>query len=204
MSDYKFDVNEDVVVKHTKYKEVPIGAVGKVFRYYNRQVCVCFAQIQNPRSSYNCFYFEQRDLDHYKTRNEKESKIMEGNYRIAQINFLEGNNTSTKYPYACYDHTIEIGDICVVMSEHHGFGIAKVVEIGPKTDEKITREIVCKCDFSEYNIRVANRKRRAELLKLMHTRAAELQEIALFQMLAKEDSNMKDILSEYQQLERAM
>lgn len=203
---YKFDVNEQVVVKHTKYKEVPIGAVGTVFKYYNQQVCVCFAQIRNPRSSYNCFYFEQRDLDHYTNNIEckKELKIMEGNYRIAQVSFLEGNNTDVKYPYACYDSAIVEGDICVVMSAHHGLGIAKVIEIGPKTDEKITREIVCKCDFDEYNDRVAIRKRRAVLLKQMHARAAELQEIALFQMLADNDQDMQNILSEYQKLGEVM
>ena len=129
---------------------------------------------------------------------------MEGNYRITQINFLEGNNTSTKYPYACYDNSIEAGDICVVMSEHHGLGIAKVAEIGPKTDEKITREIVCKCDFGAYNVRVTNRKRKAELMKQMHARAAEMQQIALFQMLADKDQSMQDLLNEYQQLEGAM
>lgn len=205
---YKFDVNEQVVVKHTKYKEVPIGAVGTVFKYYNQQVCVCFTQIRNPRSSYNCFYFEQRDLEHVdplnNTENKKESKIMEGNYRIAQVSFLEGNNTDKMYPYACYDPSIYVDDICVVKSEHHGLGIAKVMALGPKTDEKITREIVCKCDFSAYENRVATRKRTAELLKQMHTRAAELQEIALYQMLAEKDPAMQSILNEYNALREAM
>lgn len=126
---------------------------------------------------------------------------MEGNYRIAQVSFLEGYNTNKVYPYACYDLSMTAGDICVVKTESHGLGIAKIIEIGGKTDEKITREIICKCDFSDYNNREANRKRRAELLKLMHTRAAELQELALFQMLAKEDAGMQSILGEYNSLE---
>lgn len=190
-----------VIIRGGTYKEVPQGSTGIVRSEYNGNLAIIIDGIPNPRSSYNCFYFTTRCVKHI---NEKESKIMEGNYRIAQIKFLEGNNTDRTYPYACYDDSIVVDDICVVMSEHHGLGIAKVDSIGPKTDEKITREIVCKCDFGDYNVRVANRKRRAELLKQMHNRAAELQEIALFQMLAKEDQSMKDILSEYQQLEATL
>ena len=190
-----------VVVRGGTYKEVPQGATGMVRSAYNGSIAVIIDGINNPRSSYNCFYFTARCIKHI---NEKESKIMEGNYRIAQVSFLEGNNTSTKYPYACYDPSIHAGDICVVMSEHHGLGIAKVIEIGPKTDEKITREIVCKCNFDDYNDRLAIRKRKAVLLKQMHTRAAELQEIALFQMMADKDQGMKDLLSEYQSLEAAV
>lgn len=187
-----------VVIRGGTYKEVPQGATGTVRSEYNGNIAVVIDGIINPRSSYNCFYFTTRCIKHI---NEKESKIMEGNYRIAQISFLEGNNTDKKYPYACYDDSIEIGDICVVASEHHGLGIAKVIDIGPKTDEKITREIICKCDFGAYNARVANRKRRAELIKQMHNRAAELQEVALFKMMAENDDGMKSLLNEFNAME---
>jgi ribosomal protein L24 len=190
-----------VIVRGGTYKDIRQGATGTVFSAYNGNIGVVIDGINNPRSSYNCFYFTTRCIKHI---DEKETNIMEGNYRIAQIKFLEGNNTDKTYHYACYDPSVYVDDICVVMSEHHGLGIARVVALGPKTDEKITREIVCKCDFSDYERRVATRKRKAELLKLMHNRAAELQEIALFQMLADKDASMQSILSEYQALEGAM
>ena len=190
-----------VILRGGTYKNVPQGSTGVVRSEYNGSIAVVIDGINNPRSSYNCFYFTSRCIKHI---NEKESTIMEGNYRIAQVSFLEGCNADKKYPYACYDLSMEVGDICVVKSEHHGLGIVKIVEIGPKTEEKITREIVCKCDFSDYRTREQNRKRRAELIKLMHERAAELQEIALFQMLAEKDPNMQAILSEFQRLDGAM
>lgn len=203
---YKFDIGEHVAVRSNKYKEVPTGTIGVVFRYYKTQVCVQFLDISNPRSMYDCFYFKQSELVHYKeTKHQvKESNIMEGNYRIAQVRFLEGNNTDKTYPYACYDLSMTAGDICVVKSAHHGLGIAQIVEIGQKTDQEITREIICKCDFSDYNKREAVRKRKAELVRLMHSRADELREIALFKALAANDQDMATMLKEYSELEGAM
>lgn len=187
-----------VVARAGTYKEIPVGTVGTIRGTYYERLAIVFDGINNPRSSYNCFYFTTRCIKPYK---EKESNNMEGIYRIAQIKFLEGSNTDKTYNYACYENDIGVDDICVVMSAHHGLGIARVVAIGPKTDEKITREIVCKCDFSNYNYRVTTRKRRAALMKKMHERAAELQEIALYTMMAERDQNMQQLLVEYGTLE---
>lgn len=190
-----------VIIRGGTYKEVPQGATGIVRSDYMGSIAVVIDGIDNPRSAYNCFYFTTRCIKHIK---EKESNIMEGNYRIAQVRFLEGNNTDKLYNYACYDLSIVEGDVCVVMSEHHGMGIARVVAIGPKTEETITREIICKCDFSAYTRRVHTRKRMAELMNLMNGRAAEMQQIAVFKMLAEKDPDMQGLLSEYQELKGAM
>lgn len=190
-----------IIVRGGTYKEVPQGSTGVVVNDYLGSVAVIIDGINNPRSSRNCFYFKSRCIRHI---NEKETIIMEGNYRIAQIKFLEGSNTDKTYPYACYDLSMTAGDICVVKSENHGLGIARVIEIGPKTDEKITREIVCKCDFSDYRKREAVRKRKAELVQMMHSRAEELREIALFKALAANDEGMAAMLNEYSELEGAM
>ena len=190
-----------VVIRGGTYKNVPQGAIGTVRNEYQGNIAVVIDGIDNPRSSYNCFYFTTRCI---KLITEKEKNIMEGNYRIAQVKFLEGNNTDKTYPYACYDLSMTAGDICVVKSAHHGMGIAQIAEIGPKTDQEITREIICKCDFSEYNKRMAIRKRKAELVKLMHSRADELREIALFKALAANDEGMAAMLNEYSELEGAM
>ena len=187
-----------IVTRGGTYKEVPVGSIGTVQGRWYERLAIVFDDIDNPRSSRNCFYFTTRCIKLY---DEKESNNMEGIYRIAQIKFLEGSNTDKTYNYACYDEDIEVDDICVVMSANHGLGIARVVAIGPKTDEKITREIVCKCDFSNYNYRVTTRKRRAALMKKMHERAAELQEIALYTMMAERDQNMQQLLVEYGTLE---
>lgn len=190
-----------VVVRGGTYDNVPKGSTGTVRSYYNGNLAIIIDGIDNPRSSYNCFYFTTRCIKHIE---EKESNIMEGNYTIAQIRFLDESNPERAYKYACYDPDIAIGDICVVASAHHGLGIARVVGMSTKTDEKITREIVCKCDFSAYNNRQLVRQRREALLKKMQARADELREIALFKALAANDEDMSTMLNEYNTLEGAL
>lgn len=190
MSTFKYgDVVE--VVDVNKYREVHVGAIGTVRSAYDNQIAVVFDDIHNPRSAYDCFYFKANQLKYYKG-----DKIMEGNYSIATVRFMDGSNTDKTYRYALYDDNVGVGDICVVKSAHHGFGIAGIVDIEPKTDEKIIREVVCKCDFGRYLAREAARKRREELMRKMAARAAQLQEIALYKMMAAEDASMAELLNE--------
>lgn len=174
-----------------------VGMLGTVRSQYDNRITVMIDGKRNKRSGYGCFYFHPSMLEELKGDN----KIMDGNYMIATMQFLEGHNTDKTYRYALYDFSILIGDICVVKSAHHGFGLARVVDIETKTDEPIKREIVCKADLSAYEAREAARKRRAELGKLMQERAAKLQEITLFAMLAKEDAEMQKLLGEFNNLE---
>ena len=188
-----------VVVRHSRYRNIPIGAVGVVYNacpMYENNIAVKLDSFHNGRSGYDCFYFKANEIELYKG----ETKTMEGNYSIATIKFMDGANTDKTYRYALYDTGIGIGDICVVKSAHHGLGIARVVDIEPKTEEKITREIICKCDFSAYEDREAKRQRKEELKKKMAARAAQLQEIALYKMMADNDTSMSDMLREFEGL----
>lgn len=196
------NIGDHVVVKQSGgYKEVPVGATGRVKSYYMEKYGVVLDGIDNPRSAYNCFYFKAKHLESLDRKEQKAMKprVMEGNYRVVGVKFLDNTN-GTIYPYACYDQSVEVGDICVVKSAHHGFGIAEVVEHNILTKADITREIVCKCDFSEYHRREATRKRMDELKELMQKRADALQELVLFEMLAKNDPAMTSMLNEYNTL----
>lgn len=177
-----------------------IGRLGTVRQNYNGSIAVEVDGLTNPRSSYGYFYFKERQLKKLKEDSSTMTKTMEGNYRIASVRFVDGHNTDKTYRYACYDDSIYVGDICVVTSAHHGFGVAEVVAIEDKTDEPISREIICKADFSDYDARERARKRTAELKQKMADRAAKLQEVAIYAMLAKEDPEMKTMLSEYEAL----
>lgn len=191
----------ELVCKSSKYKRIPVGATGIVMNVYNpSSIRVRLDEYTNITSKYGDYYFDHKELKRINTESNNEgSTIMTGNYRAAEVQFIEGNNTDCKYVYACYDHSIIEGDICVVKSAHHGLGIARVAGFICTTEE-LTREIVCKCDFSDYNKRVENRKRMAELKDLMTARAKQLQDIALFQMLSEKDSEMFSMLAEYQML----
>ena len=185
-----------VKVLGSRYKTTGlVGAVGKIIDYYRPTdtYLVAFDAYFNHRSKSGGYYFKPQQLQLFKG----DEQIMEGNYTIANVRFIEGTNTNTTYRYACYDSSIEPGDICVVKSAHHGLGIARVDSIEPKTDEVITREIICKADFSAYETREANRKRAAVLKKKMSERANKLNELAMYAMLAKDDPEMQDLLTEF-------
>lgn len=196
----KFRVGDRVaVITGYKYANIKEGAPGTII---SRYACgwsnygVKVDGIANKRSSYGCFYFAENQLELLK----EENNIMEGNYRIADVQFIEGTNKNEVYAYACFDEDVWVDDICVVKSAKHGFGLAKVVRLRPKTDEEITREIVCKADFSAYDARVANRKKQAELKKQMADRASKLQELSMYELLAKSDPEMAELLKSYKEI----
>lgn len=191
----------ELVHKSPKYKKLPVGATGTVkYVYSPLSIRVNVDGIENKSSQYGDFYLAANQLKRINDESNNEgSIIMIGNYRVAEVQFIEGHNTDRVYLYACYDPSIVDGDICVVKTAHHGMSIARVVDFICTTEE-LTREIICKCDFSEYNKRVETRKRMMELKDLMTVRAAQLRDIALFKALAREDSDMANMFAEFEQL----
>ena len=192
-----FNYGDRVVIRtNGKYKMLKAGMHGTVKSRYDYQYTVQIDGHENPRSAKGYFYFTEKQLEILK----EENNIMEGNYRIADVQFIEGANKTEVYAYACYDEDVYVDDICVVKSANHGFGIAKVVRLRAKTDETISREIVCKADFSTYNKRVADRAKQAELKKLMAARASKLQELSMYELLAKSDPEMAELLGKYKEI----
>jgi hypothetical protein len=118
---------------------------------------------------------------------------------IAKVKFVDGNNERT-YDYANYDVFLKAGDLCVVKTANHGLGLARVVEIIDRNDIETQREIVSIVNTEDYDLRVATRAKAAELKTKMQERAKQLQDIDLYQMLAKDDPAMMELLIEYQTL----
>lgn len=164
--------------------------------------------IRNNSSSLGYFYFRSNefvivdDLVDIHNNDILEKNTMQNvtNYlNIAKIRFVDSDSSNT-YEYANFDPYLAVGDLCVVKSAHHGLGIGKVVEILNLSDVKTSREIVARVNTDAYDLRVANRARAAELKAKMKERAKQLQDIALYQMLAKDDPAMMELLEEYQAL----
>ena len=125
---------------------------------------------------------------------------MDKNYHPVIISFISGSNTDVPYIYAAYEDYAE-GDYVVVHTGHHGMGIAKVKAMGTEDDKvEYGREIICKIDMTAYNDRKARAKRRAELKGKMEAKVKELQETAIFEMLAKEDAGLAEMLKEFKEL----
>lgn len=158
----------------------------------------------NPYSGNGKFYFKPQELA---LVNKNDNDILEENnmqnitnyLNVAVIKYLDSDRVSN-YKYANFDSALHKGDLCVVKSLNHGLGLARVVEIIEQNDIQTVREIVAKVDTQDYDFRVAARKDAAELKVKMQERAKKLQDIALYQMLAKDDPEMQDLLNRYQSL----
>ena len=119
---------------------------------------------------------------------------------VAVVQFLHNDKAFATYEYANYETGLSAGDLVVVMSAHHGMGLAEVVEIKDHTDNELYREIVSRVDTFDFDNRVAQRKMAAELKAKMQERAKQLQDIVLYQTLAKEDPEMAKMLQDYMAL----
>ena len=70
----------------------------------------------------------------------------------------------------------------------------------PSDDSTIHREIISSVNLAEYNKRLTNRVRAAELKEQMEQRAAELQDVMLYETLAASDTKMMELLTQFKSL----
>lgn len=187
-----------VMVKSSKYREVKRGCIGTVMSVYLSNIAVRLDDLTNNGSQYGYYYFNPNQIE--KLTYERTKTTMDGNYRIALVKFIEGTNTDKAYEYALYDNDINVNDNVVVKSAHHGLGIGTIVGFAENVGQDVTREIICKADFAAYNARLDARKRRDELRTSMAKRAAQMQEIAVYKVLAEADPDMAAMLKEYMEL----
>ena len=105
----------------------------------------------------------------------------------------------SRYVFANFNPDIAVGDL-VVVSDNGVLGLAKVDKIIGNIGN-LRREIVSKVVTDEYYKRVDIRKQAAELKARMQERAKQLQDIALYEMLAENDPYMKKLITEYRSLD---
>lgn len=120
---------------------------------------------------------------------------------IAEVQSIRADDPLHVCECANYDPDLAVEDICIVATERQGLMIAEVLNI--KTIPSLApvrHEIVGKVDTTAYSARIEQRKKLAELKAKMQERAKKLQDIVLYQTLAKDDPEMAQLLSEYMDL----
>lgn len=194
------------VIKQHKYLNTKlIGKLGTVKSGYGTEVTVMIDGVMNSYSGSGHFYFKPSELeiiDEFDNNMEENTNMPNiTNYLNAvKIQYID-NIAPSGYIYANFEPDVKVGDLCVIKSGHHGLGLAKVVEVIDRNDFEVsTREVVAKVDTSFYDDRVVNRAKAAEIMDKMKERAKKLQDIALYQMLAKDDPEMMALLESYQAL----
>lgn len=154
----------------------------------------------NFASNYGAYWFKPSEIIVISTI--KEENIMFGNYKRAGVKFLEGNNTDIEYQYALYDYTIHQGDLVVVKTGHHGLSLAVVTTVSDEGLNLIqcNREVVAKVDMTAFEERRKRAERMTVLKAQMDSKVKELQNFAVYEMLAEKDENLKTLLAEYKDL----
>lgn len=189
---------------YSNYRGKYAGYQGTIKRITGKSsIGVEFAGMPNKNSSYGLFWFKESDLEYVKNKNivneSEETKMLNG-YKTVLIKFLEGTNTDKRYAYASYDEVNE-GDYVVVKTGHHGWGIAQVSEVlNEDCAVEYGREIIAKFDPSAYFTRIEKIKRLSEIKKSMDAKVKELQHLAIYEALAKDNSEMKELLDEFKSL----
>lgn len=203
-----YEVGTRVRVKWTPPKYTGYGikdAIGSVRNSHSSNVAVRLDGLENPNSDYGYFYFEPQYLALVTDNNLEENNMainvdnITGYTQAIKIKFVD-DSRPCGYVYASFEPELKVGDLVVVKPAHHDIALARVDEILEGTDYEIKREVICKVDTSAYSQRVKLRNQAAELKAKMQERARQLQDIALYQMLAKDDPAMQALLDEYQAL----
>lgn len=206
---FKKETRVQVVGNLSYKKHNYVGEFGTIVEnLYNAygKIAVSLDTCKNPTGRLGYFYFRPLELALVDDNNnileileENDMQNVTNYLNIANIKYLDSDKTSI-YNYANFDPELKEGDLCVVKSLNHGLGLARVTEIVNTNDAKTPREIVAKVDTHDYDFRVASRKNAAELKAKMQERAKQLQDIALYQMLAEKDPEMKELIDRYQSL----
>lgn len=194
-----FNIGDRVYIKDYNHKwngyESTVGRTGTIKSNISsaRNYAVEVDGLRNEKSSCidGVFWIKKDYLEEYKMG-------VTGNYKIAKVKFLQGINDKI-YMFALFDDSIKCNDT-VLCDTQNGYSVASIEDIINKEDcpdIQVTKEIICKVDFTNYNARIKARKDKAALKREMDRLVKENQELVLFQMLAKENPQMAELLDKY-------
>jgi hypothetical protein len=133
----------------------------------------------------------------------EDNMAVKGVYNIAMVKHVKGVDTNKKYAFALFDDSICVNDL-VLCDSDSSYSVAKVVEIIPQHEYNgatVTKEIICKVDFTDYEVRKERRNQKAALKKQMDKMVKDNQELILYQAIAEKNPEMAELLTAYKTLE---
>ena len=130
------------------------------------------------------------------------SMAVKGNYNVAMVKFIQGYNVSKEYAFALFDNDADVGDY-ILCDTSQGYNIGKITKIIPQNEYSgctVTKEIICKVDFTNFEKRKELRKQKETLKKQMDKMVKDNQELFLYQALAEKNDEMAAMLAKYREL----
>jgi hypothetical protein len=110
--------------------------------------------------------------------------------------FSSGFNSQV-YHYLTDIEGIKVGDKIIVDSPSDGYVAVKVQTVHKNTHAaKATKYIVNTIDDTAYKTRLEAEKRKAEIVKKLEKKRKEVEELAVYQWLAMQDSEAASLLNE--------
>ena len=130
-----------------------------------------------------------------------DNEMITGNYKVAMVKFVQGTNTVKEYAFALFDEYVIVDDY-VLCDTANGYGVAKVIDIIAKDeyDGDVTKEIICGLNFVDFEQRKKNREEAKKLKSEMDKKMKEMQELALYEMMAEKSPELKEMLDAYKGL----
>ena len=190
------------VVSGSKYGTKYVGKTGVVENTScgNTAFGIRLTGCENPKSSKGLFWFSLDEIEFI----ESEENVMlsqNENFMVAGVKFLDGTNNDKEYFYALFDEYY-VGDLVVVQTGHHGLALAEISSIGWSDKERVKcgREIITRVDMEQFYQRQEKRKALAQLKADMDKKVKELQETALYELLAEKDPTLATMLADYKKL----
>lgn len=180
-----------------------IGTVVKCWHsYYNNNNYVEVKLDNGSTHNYNELSLISIDTNKQNNIIKGDNEMITGNYRIAMVKFVQGTNTVKGYAFALFDEYVEV-DNYVLCDTVNGYSVAKVVDIIDKNEYSgvdVTKEIICGLNFVDFEQRKKNREEAKKLKSEMDKKMKEMQELALYEMMAEKSPELKEMLEAYKGL----
>lgn len=187
--------------KSGDYKDC-IGLYGTVVGYFKSQISVEVDDKYNDASAKGLYWFRESQLKliNIETNESEENNMMvNGEYKVAMVEFVEGYDRKQRQ-FALYNEA-NAGDY--VLCDSAGKYVLGIItgilsyEEAKENHKLPTKEVICVCDFNDFNKRKELRAKAVELKSKMDKRIEELKTSQIYEMFAEKDETLKSLLDEY-------
>jgi len=197
-----FQIGDKVLVTSQCQTSGWVGVVDNISKgYWSNDTYITVKFNGGLKRTYNAnslkLYNEENNIT-----DKGDNEMITGNYRVAMVKFVQGTNTDKKYAFALFEDYISV-DEYVLCDTAHGYSVGKVIEIINKDEYdgvEITKEIISPINFYYFEQRKKNREEAKKLKSEMDKKMKEMQELALYEMMAEKSPELKEMLNQYKTL----
>lgn len=202
-------ISDKILSRKThKYRELN-GKKGVVDSVWDDNIGVKIDGLTNTDSKQGIFYFKSNELiiDSEEENNmaNENYESYKGHYVVAKIHYID-DTANTEIFARLYDSDgmfYEVGDYVVAKSANKCMRVAKIIDCFDENSMNSCSsdtEIICPVRMEAYNYRNQKAKEIAKLKKQMDEKVKELQGIALYELMAQNSPELREMLDKFTQL----